>query len=450
MSNCSEFLPAEGYPTSSDFNKGMGIFLPIFTWSYVLVSTIFYLKEHRSSSFLKKRQTALILTSSFGICILAIFPIREFVGRERFPCVLTELIPFVSLGLFAFPVVVRALHYYWRIQFNRKLAKSAFAKDALASKQVQDAAAVTDTEILNQTMVELRTAKFLASKTWAYFLQLMFTLAFVVAALILSKDRLDCLGCENNEFSFYAQVVFAAILLGTAATGLRLVRKEPDPLGINQEVKALYIIGFFGLVLNLCLESIDPADVQADGKWFWNYILVMALIGCQTVLMPLQIYNARKLVRKRRTSSLSDTASGNRRNSELDLLLDSEVGREYFKSHLVNELSIENYFFWRDVNAWKEEGCSAEGAKYIYDVYIANNSTLEINISGVMHNDIEKKIKLNQIEPSIFDEAYKTIVVLMETNAFPRFKKSSLYKQWSGTEGSDPNLNMGAALPESI
>jgi len=32
----------------------------------------------------------------------------------------------------------------------------------------------------------------------------------------------------------------------------------------------------------------------------------------------------------------------------LDRVLQSEIGTKLFKSHLVNELSIENYYFWKE------------------------------------------------------------------------------------------------------
>lgn len=357
-------------------------------------------------------------------------------GRERFPCLFTELIPLVTIGLFGFPLVIRALHFYWRIQLNRKLASSAFAKDAEASNQVKQAAQFTDAGVYKQTMLDLYTARILASKGWAWSLQVTFTIAFVAAAIGLSIDRLDCQGCESNPNSFLAQAAFTTVLLVIAVVGLYIVRKERDPLGIKDEMKLCYTFSFTGLVLNVIFDSTDPGDTEERGEFFWNYLLVFALWMSQAVLMPYQIYISKNIESQRKV----------RRTSELDLVLDSDIGKEYFKTHLVNELCIENYFFWRDVNAWKEAGRSAEGAKQLYDIYIERNSVLEINIGHNLYVEITKALQQDKMPDDIFDSAYAEIMLLMETNSLPRFKKSSLYKEWAG---EDSNLHLETAM-ESI
>ena len=379
--------------------------------------------------------TGMVVLANIGVMIMAIFPLREFVGRENFPCLLGELIPFVVVGLVGCPMALRGLHYHWRIELNRQLASSAFAKSAAEVEQVGEAVKAAGGDRYRQALVDLKTLRLLASKKFVYFLQFVLTISFVVAAFILTGDRLSCSGCEQNPNSFYAQVFFILVMLSVALAGLYLVRNEPDPLEIVTELKLVYIIGPLGLILNLVLDG-AAKKIEDEGRVFWNYILVITLWICQWVLVIVQVKKGE------RWGSGERKKSDVRKNSELDELLHSDVGKQYFKSHLANELCIENYFFWRDVKAFKEKGGTKEEAEQIFAIYIARNSVLEINISSALFTAIQDKINRDTIDPSIFDEAYTEIVHLMSTNSLPRFKQSKEYHTLMNEESS-PNLEIG-------
>lgn len=64
-------------------------FVIAFTIAYhaVFITLFVTLRQHQTSAYLKKRDTSAMMFAFFGcLCIVAVGPVRDVVGRQIFPC----------------------------------------------------------------------------------------------------------------------------------------------------------------------------------------------------------------------------------------------------------------------------------------------------------------------------------------------------------------------------
>uniref|UniRef100_A0A8C8S0T6 Regulator of G-protein signaling 1 n=1 Tax=Pelusios castaneus TaxID=367368 RepID=A0A8C8S0T6_9SAUR len=135
-------------------------------------------------------------------------------------------------------------------------------------------------------------------------------------------------------------------------------------------------------------------------------------------------------------SSIKSSNSGNMMPSaaevmewsqSLEKLLANQSGQGAFREFLKSEFSEENIEFWlacEDYKKTKSDHLQGKAEK-IYEEFVQIDATKQINID---HHTREMTAKKAQDPTSTsFDEAQKTVYVLMERDSYPRFLKSKAY-----------------------
>uniref|UniRef100_K7FF52 Regulator of G-protein signaling 1 n=2 Tax=Pelodiscus sinensis TaxID=13735 RepID=K7FF52_PELSI len=114
-------------------------------------------------------------------------------------------------------------------------------------------------------------------------------------------------------------------------------------------------------------------------------------------------------------------------SQSLEKLLASQSGQGAFRDFLKSEFSEENIEFWLACEDYKKTQSDhlQDKAEKIYEEFVQIDAAKQINID---HHTRETTAKKAQ-DPTFtsFDEAQKTVYVLMERDSYPRFLKSKAY-----------------------
>ncbi|OWK60920.1 Regulator of G-protein signaling 1 [Lonchura striata] len=114
-------------------------------------------------------------------------------------------------------------------------------------------------------------------------------------------------------------------------------------------------------------------------------------------------------------------------SQSLEKLLASQSGQGVFREFLKSEFSEENIEFWlacEDYKKTKSDHLHGKAEK-IYEEFVQSDAIKQINIDYQMREATAKKAQ----DPThtSFDEAQKTVYILMERDSYPRFLKSKSY-----------------------
>jgi len=106
-----------------------------------------------------------------------------------------------------------------------------------------------------------------------------------------------------------------------------------------------------------------------------------------------------------------------------------------FRDFLKESLSSENLAFIIEVENFKDlwsNGASPQHitirANEIYNKYFKTSSDYELNVPGPLLEELREKMKTPS--STIFNRIQLSIFKLMESDSYPRFIKSQLYKQY--------------------
>ncbi|XP_019357563.1 PREDICTED: regulator of G-protein signaling 1 [Gavialis gangeticus] len=114
-------------------------------------------------------------------------------------------------------------------------------------------------------------------------------------------------------------------------------------------------------------------------------------------------------------------------SQSLEKLLASQRGQGVFREFLKSEFSEENMEFWLACEEYKKtKSDHLHGkAERIYEEFVQSNAVKQINIDYRTRETTAKKAQ----DPTLtsFDEAQKTVYILMERDSYPRFLKSKAY-----------------------
>ncbi|XP_010165842.1 regulator of G-protein signaling 1 [Antrostomus carolinensis] len=114
-------------------------------------------------------------------------------------------------------------------------------------------------------------------------------------------------------------------------------------------------------------------------------------------------------------------------SQSLEKLLASQSGQGIFREFLKSEFSEENIEFWlacEDYKKTKSDYLHSK-AERIYEEFVQSDAIKQINIDHQMREATAKRAQ----DPThtSFDEAQKTVYILMERDSYPRFLKSKAY-----------------------
>uniref|UniRef100_A0A452H5Y7 Regulator of G-protein signaling 1 n=1 Tax=Gopherus agassizii TaxID=38772 RepID=A0A452H5Y7_9SAUR len=114
-------------------------------------------------------------------------------------------------------------------------------------------------------------------------------------------------------------------------------------------------------------------------------------------------------------------------SQSLEKLLASQSGQVAFREFLKSEFSEENIEFWLACEDYKKTKSDhlQDKAEKIYEEFVQIDAAKQVNIDYHTRKATAKKAQ----DPTFtsFDEAQKTVYVLMERDSYPRFLKSEAY-----------------------
>lgn len=120
--------------------------------------------------------------------------------------------------------------------------------------------------------------------------------------------------------------------------------------------------------------------------------------------------------------------------SGLPLILEMEFKHEIMKGELVYYYKEEHIKFWREVYEFRESALDAENdekklkqinakAKSLFATYLASNAQFPLKLAVGIKQEISNKIQKDNIQPTLFDEAWERVEQMMEERPFPRFSQ---------------------------
>ncbi|NXN98928.1 RGS1 protein, partial [Rhinopomastus cyanomelas] len=114
-------------------------------------------------------------------------------------------------------------------------------------------------------------------------------------------------------------------------------------------------------------------------------------------------------------------------SQSLEKLLASQSGQGVFREFLKSEFSEENIEFWLACEDYKKTRSDHlhSKAERIYKEFVQSDAVKQINIDYRMREATAKRAQ--EATHTSFDEAQKTVYVLMERDSYPRFLKSRAY-----------------------
>jgi len=112
-------------------------------------------------------------------------------------------------------------------------------------------------------------------------------------------------------------------------------------------------------------------------------------------------------------------------------ILENVHGKEKFKQFLVREFSVENLMFFTEANYFlklEDRNDIEETARSIFDTYVASGAPFEINVTNDIREQCDKTMQ-ESITTTLFENAKSEVFKSMQSDSFPRFVKSKLYKE---------------------
>ncbi|KAJ3444716.1 regulator of g protein signaling [Anaeramoeba flamelloides] len=119
-----------------------------------------------------------------------------------------------------------------------------------------------------------------------------------------------------------------------------------------------------------------------------------------------------------------------------DLLVTKKKYSKFFMNFLKSQFTEENLLFFDKVNTFKKIKKKDElknEAKNIYGKFIEEGAKMQINIDSVTRNNIITKVKSNNINSDIFEQAQNQIYFLMLNDPYSRFLDSPDYEELKKT-----------------
>lgn len=424
---------------------------------------------------------------SIGVLYTGLTNILVLTGLENIPCFFTVPFTPIILLLFFVPVSIRTILFYYRIQrfkiisekeifqktfdrykkrggegieeedldrllmnskqstfsltmdlfpklcpwfFKPKTSNSNLVTSVISNShrgseaQTIDSTAVGDMQAILSS--EYTRVKFFGSYRFGILLFMIGAIIFITIGVILlvQNEVFACSGCDIYETKSTGIIIMPVLVVEMYY--LYKVKGEPDPLWIRRELIILFVMNVLGVCVVLFLSNSDPGSIEESGVFRWNTLYQYIIFANFIIIIPLQVwYDTR-----------GEKVDYVEINKDFNRLLKSEIGISYFKTHLTQEMSLENLLFYQEARTWKAQyrkhslSRRVIHLRRIYETYLKPYSRLEINI---LHTDllrIEEALKAKKFKVTVLDAAIKEVRKLMAADSFPRFKTSQLYEDY--------------------
>ncbi|VDD96385.1 unnamed protein product [Enterobius vermicularis] len=118
--------------------------------------------------------------------------------------------------------------------------------------------------------------------------------------------------------------------------------------------------------------------------------------------------------------------------NSFEALLGNQIGRYYFRKYLKSIRAEENLRFWEAVIEFRQTKNNSSAmlsmAKNIQRQYLVEGTSHEVFLAFGIRQLIEKRIKDDDIDASLFDDAIKHVEKVLKTEPYHRFINSEEYK----------------------
>ena len=246
-----------------------------------------------------------------------------------------------------------------------------------------------------------------------------------------------CVGCDVSFELLIAISLANPIIIWSTYKVRSLIHADSDPEGILAEMNLAERCGAM-LIMLLCwfLLGFDPNfyDYKQYLTYEWLQVLGIFMIWFILVLMPLVRMEKMKITRhrlhNRKKSAVVDRLDVRFLTTEsvFDVLRDPALCDE-FEKYAVQEMVVESVRFLQDSDIWKKlfidkaESWRKSKAKIIMETYIYVGSPLQINISSIERERVEKAFNEPVIRENLFDPAIQSIANLLKQGALMHFLK---------------------------
>lgn len=164
-------------------------------------------------------------------------------------------------------------------------------------------------------------------------------------------------------------------------------------------------------------------ELEEEGQWDWSMIAAVQMFFFGYISIIYQVNVAKKLSEKQ--ANLED---------DVHKILANEEGTKAFALFLAVQLSIENLYFYKAVESWKQkyteltDESKLKQAQHIYETFLSSSSTFQINISYLVFSESKTAFDKDEaINEHVFDKAQAVTLELLSGSVFYQFLQSNYY-----------------------
>jgi len=192
-----------------------------------------------------------------------------------------------------------------------------------------------------------------------------------------------------------------------------------DSFYILQELKITIIVGYLAIIFFIIDTGFDAAYLTAITIIYLCFFTVSftwpVILSYKTKKAQDNFYHS------------ADLLKTDMDFNSVEKILQNSEACDLYQKFLVNELSVENLLFVQIINRFRiltdEEEIKTK-ANEIYTHFIIEGSINETNLDFQIRDSIKKKFASKNIDNTIFNEAYKATIDLMDSDSLIRFRKS--------------------------
>lgn len=316
---------------------------------------------------------------------------------------------------------------------------------------------------LNQEKLDLKRFEILKLYVSSEFLLTIFVMAMLFQGILFATINtiyyydlwVWSKGCVFQVPVFFL-VLFSLIIYSGALLimSIRLYGVKEE-FGIKREMLIILLIWIVFMILFILMSAI-PYWNRVLEYYFsavWNIVFACFISNIVGILIPtIKTFNCRKKKGKKTEEKVdhqtllkymakdhkddpNPLAHDFHTSSHMDAVLEHKLASTFLKQYCVREWSTENILFLEQVREFKKLKNQEDKLKYsniIYDTFLSNNASLELNTNKRKKDEVLERIKKSnndsmvQISSEIFNDVEGDIHELM-IDTWTRFVESDLF-----------------------
>lgn len=391
----------------------------IFVLVFIAINLLLWYRKRKHIVLVKRRMTILLFVVFSVIAQLWVGAVVRFAGPVG-PCEI-YLVLYIIISVYcAWPILARLILWINEVRLNWYIAENMSNKSLDAKNNP-----------------EFRRLRFRASNRFGLLLILaVYGPAFIMAlALVLGADICNPSNCNEgflaDPVTLYFNIALLVFIIVSVIYLFYKYRNVPDLVGIWRESLFACVIpsSFSTIFLGFAFLDVGGFGEAEVSNFEWGSVVDVGVLFFFVTVITVP------LIRVYRMKGFKEP------DKSFQELLDDPRGAKYFEFYTATELSLENYLFYREATAWKNDYDNVHpderNAKgdLLLNKYVRPWSDMEVNLGSSMREEI-----LSQAEASarteyprdLFDNAVVEIYSLMYSHSYPNFKRSSFYKLYLG------------------